>query len=92
MFYFVLFQSRSIPRWLSVWGLVAVVPYFVAGFLNVSGLTDSESAISSLMFSPMLIQEMVMAAWLIVKGFNPAAIADGALQAGGTLFKFAPQN
>ncbi len=77
MLYFVLFQARLLPRWISVWGLVAVIPYFAAAFLGVLGLTDSESAISSLMFFPMLIQEMVMAVWLIVKGFNPTAIVSG---------------
>lgn len=75
MLYSVLFQSRLIPRWISGWGLVAVVPYLAAAFLDVLGLTDPESASSSLMFFPMLIQEMVMAVWFIVKGFNSAAVA-----------------
>jgi len=73
MLYSVMFQSRLIPRWISGWGLVAVIPYLVAAFVDVLGLTNSESAISSLMFFPMLIQEMVMAVWFIVKGFNSAA-------------------
>jgi hypothetical protein len=74
MLYSVLFQSRLIPRWISGWGFVAVVPYFAAAFLNMLGLSDPESAISSIMFFPMLIQEMVMAVWFIVKGFSSSAV------------------
>lgn len=73
MFYSVLIQSRLIPRWISGWGLVAVVPSLVAVFLDMLGLTDANSEISSIMHFPMLIQEMVMAVWLIAKGFNSAA-------------------
>lgn len=31
MFYYVLYQSRLVPRWLSGLGLLAAVPYFVSG-------------------------------------------------------------
>ena len=61
-----------IPRWISIWGLAAVIPYLAAALLDVVGLTDPQSASSSIMFFPMSIQEMVMAVWLIVKGFDPS--------------------
>ena len=75
MFYIVLYQSKLIPRWISGWGLLAVVPYLAAGFSHVFGLTDSMATISTVMFVPMLLQEMVMAVWFIVKGFNSAVIS-----------------
>ena len=74
MLYSVLFQSRLIPRWISGWGLVAVVSYLVASLLGMLGLTGAKSAISIILFLPMLLQEMVMAVWLIVKGFNSPAV------------------
>jgi len=33
------------------------------------------STMNSVMNFPIFLQEMVMAVWLIVKGFNPSAIA-----------------
>ena len=75
MLYVVLYQSNLIPRWLSVWGLIAVVLHLaltgVAGLANIS----EPSLIQVAANAPILVQEMVMAVWLIVKGFNPSAIA-----------------
>jgi hypothetical protein len=75
MFYSVLYQSKLIPRWISGWGLIAAIPYLVAGFLFLFGLTNDKSALDSVLRLPLGLQEMVMAVWLIAKGFNPAAIA-----------------
>ena len=75
MFYTVLVQSRLVPRWISGWGLAAVIPYLAAEFLALFALLDPLSATASLLFVPMALQEMVLAVWLIVKGFNPSAIA-----------------
>jgi len=78
MFYAVLYQSRIVPRWLSVWGLAALILDLAAQFLALFGLLDPVSATASLLFIPIAVQEMVLAVWLIVKGFSPSALAAGA--------------
>jgi hypothetical protein len=75
MFYTVLYQSRLVPRWISVWGLAAVIPYVAAEALGLYALLDPVSATASLLYIPLAVQEMVLAVWLIVKGFSPAALA-----------------
>lgn len=75
MFYYVLYQARLIPRWISGWGLVAAVPFFAAGLLHLFGLTTTWSTIQIVLVLPIAPQEMVLAGWLIVKGFNPSEIA-----------------
>lgn len=74
MFYYVLYQARLIPRWLSGWGLIATLPYLAAGLLLMFGLTSHMSTIDAVLRLPLGIQEMVLAGWLIVKGFNPSAL------------------
>jgi hypothetical protein len=70
MFFWVLFRSRLIPRWLSLWGLVAAVPYITGGALGLVGAVDPWAAVVIVIDIPLAIQEMVLAVWLIVKGFD----------------------
>jgi Domain of unknown function (DUF4386) len=69
MFYFVLYQSRLVPRWLSTWGLVGAVLGIVPPLGGMFGLS------LGILVAPLALQEMVMAVWLIAKGFNSSAIA-----------------
>ena len=71
----VFYQSRLIPRWLSAWGLVAIVMVMVSGLLVMLGLIDGFSTPQLVLAAPIGVQEMVLAVWLIAKGFNPTAIA-----------------
>ncbi len=78
MFYAVLYQANLIPRWISVWGLIGVALHLVAtGLLGMFGLIGQLSTIQVVVALPIFFQEMVMAVWLIVKGFNASAIASG---------------
>lgn len=70
IFYLALFQSKLIPRWITLWGFLAVALNFTAGLLQLFGVTSSSSTLDTLLNLPLLFQEMVMAVWLIVKGFN----------------------
>ena len=70
MFYTLLYQSKLVPRWLSVWGFIAIILHLATGLLIVFGLQSEMSGINTAMNFPIFLQEMVMAVWLIVKGFN----------------------
>lgn len=75
MLYVVLYQSKLIPRWLSVWGLIAVVLNLaLTGLAGLANLSEP-SLIQVVATAPILVQEMVMAVWLIVKGFNSSVSA-----------------
>ena len=69
MIYWVFYRSKLIPRWLSIWGIVGGILYFAA---PIAGLFDLDLGFLML---PLALQEMVLALWLIIKGFNPNAIA-----------------
>lgn len=74
LFNYLLYRSGIVPRWLSAWGLLAALPYFSSGLLLAAGLIGSTSAILIGLNLPMAVQEMVLAIWLILKGFDPEAI------------------
>ncbi|MEI2647559.1 MAG: DUF4386 domain-containing protein [Dermatophilaceae bacterium] len=67
IFYWALFRARLVPRWLSVWGLVAVVPYLAYALAAPFGLDSA--TVQGLMDVPLGLQEMVLAGWLIARGF-----------------------
>ena len=74
MLYYLLLRSRLVSWWLSLWGLVAA-PLFLVASLSLLWTQDPNSTISSVLYAPMALQEMVLALWLILKGFNSTALA-----------------
>ncbi len=75
LYYSMFFRTRLVPRWLSVWGLVGITLTMVASALVLFRQTPSLPALQMLLSLPIAVQEMVLAVWLIVRGFNPSAIA-----------------
>ena len=70
--YLSFYRTRLIPRWLSIWGLIAVVFYMASSLLKFFHMDTGIGFYLEMVMAP---QEMVMAVWLIVKGFNPSSIA-----------------
>jgi hypothetical protein len=64
MMYYMLYKTNLIPAWLSLWGIVGALVYFGAPASVMFGANFEFFTI------PLCIQEMVMAVWLIAKGFN----------------------
>ena len=73
IFNYLLYQTKLVPRWLSGWGLIAIVPYLAAGLLAMFGIINALSPIYAILNLPLALQEMVLAVWLIVRGFNSSA-------------------
>ena len=67
--YTALFQSKLVPRWISVSGLIAAI-LMVASALLAMLEADLPDAVFALLWIPIAVQEMVMALWLIIKGFD----------------------
>ena len=70
--YLVFYRTRLIPRWLTVWGFIGVVCSLASALLSLFHVDTGYGLYLEMVLAP---QEMVMAVWLIVKGFNPSAIA-----------------
>jgi len=66
---YLLYRSKLVPRWLSGWGFVGALLLWVYYLLEPFSIN-----LLGILFIPIAVQEMVFAVWLIVKGFNPAAI------------------
>lgn len=71
------YRTRLIPRWLTVWGLIGVVPYLAYGLLHFFHLDTGYGFWLQMVLAP---QELVMGAWLVIAGFNQDAVKklDGA--------------
>ena len=75
MYYYVLYRSKLVPRFLSGWGFLGAALSIAAALLTISGLMIPFSTVFILLQLPIAVQEMVLAVWLIVKGFYPSAVA-----------------
>jgi len=64
MFYILFYQTRLIPRWLSLWGVIGAALYHLAGWTDLFGVD------MGVLIFPLALQEMVMAVWLLIKGFD----------------------
>lgn len=67
MFGALLYISKLVPRWLSVWGLIGAALYMAAPLARIFGLS------LDYLMAPLALQEMVLAVWLIAKGFSASA-------------------
>jgi hypothetical protein len=73
LYYAAFFRSRLIPRWLSGWGIAAIGLLATAGVLALFAGRPVTDYVP--LAAPIGVQEMVLAIWLIAKGFNPRATA-----------------
>jgi hypothetical protein len=71
VFYFMLYRTKLIPRFISVWGFIAALFVISTALLDIFGVN-----VESLEFLGvfMLLNEVFLGFWLIVKGFEPSAV------------------
>jgi len=77
-FYYLLYKSKLVPRFLSVWGLLAAVLLFTGAMLGIFslGMFSRMPLMKAMVYfaPPIALNELILSIWLIVKGFNPSAI------------------
>lgn len=67
---YVFFRTGFVPKPLAVLGLTGAVAIFTAGLLEMFGIVAQFTPAAGLLALPVATYEMVLAVWLIVKGFN----------------------
>ena len=66
IFYYLLYKSKLIPRWLSVWGVVASILLVIVNLLELAGIIP----MLEILYLPIVLNEVVLAIWLMFKGFE----------------------
>jgi hypothetical protein len=63
LFYYLLYRSDAVPRWLSLWGLITVFPCLAGTLFAVFGIT-----VPFFIYLPYAPFELVIGLWILVKG------------------------
>ena len=69
MYSVVFYQARLVPRWLSMWGIAAAPLIGTACLLSL--FSDDPVTGYAPLILPVAVWEMVLAVWLLVRGFTP---------------------
>ncbi len=67
-----LYRSRLVPAWLSLWGLAGGALVLARGVWELYG-AELSGVLQAVLTAPIGINEMVLAVWLIAKGFTAVA-------------------
>ena len=70
LLYYILFKGKLIPVWLSIWGIIGNALIMIASFLLLFELIEVISTEYGIMTIPLVLQEVVLAIWLIAKGLK----------------------
>ncbi|NOU86021.1 DUF4386 family protein [Paenibacillus sp. LMG 31460] len=69
LFCYLLYQSKLIPRLISIFGLIGYASLLTSALLEIFGYSPG-----MFLFLPGALFEIILPIWLIVKGFNSFAI------------------
>ena len=75
MYSSLLYTSKLVPRLIAGMGLTGAALVFLEALLAMFGVVSQVSVWGALLALPVTAFEMTLAVWLIVKGFNPSAVA-----------------
>jgi hypothetical protein len=77
VFYTMLYKTRLVPRFISVWGWIAAFFVIVTALMEMFGVSPG---IFEFLGVFMLLNELFLGVWLIVRGFDSSALTDGGMQ------------
>lgn len=71
IFYYLLYKTQLVPRYISIWGTIAIFALFTKTVLK---LFELSFPILDIMLILIITNEIFLAIWLMIKGFNLSAI------------------
>jgi len=74
MYSYIFYKSKLVPRFIPILGLTGSVLILLAAFLEIFGVIEQISAWGAILALPIFANEMILAVWLITKGFNVSVI------------------
>lgn len=67
IFYYLLFHSKIVPRFISIWGLIAAALILTWNLLELVGISVPAGLVLAL---PIILNEIFLGFWLIIRGFD----------------------
>jgi hypothetical protein len=75
MYSYIFYKSKLVPKFISILGMSGATMVFICAMLVMFGVIQQISVIGGILALPVAANEMILAVWLIVKGFDESAIA-----------------
>lgn len=74
LFYYQMYRAAFLPRFIAIWGLVAVALVFTLNVLPLVSPIEFPPSVAMVFALPIIANEVFLGIWLIVKGFRPPAL------------------
>ncbi|WP_409300676.1 DUF4386 domain-containing protein [Peribacillus sp. SCS-155] len=74
MYSYIFYKSRLVPRFIPILGMTGSVCIFLCSLFVMFGVFEQLSVWGGILAIPVAANEMILAVWLLVKGFNKSAI------------------
>jgi hypothetical protein len=74
MYSYIFYKSKLVPRFIPILGMTGSALIFLAALLEMFGVITQISIWGAILSLPIFANEMILAVWLIVKGFNESAL------------------
>src|SRR4051812_110951 len=75
MYSYIFYRSKLVPRFIPILGMTGATLVFICALLVMFGVFPQISFWGAIFAIPVAANEMILAVWLLVKGFNESAIA-----------------
>ncbi len=73
IFYFILYRTELIPRYISIWGFIAALLVAFFNMLMYTGI-DPGMVVNLILVLPIIANEFTVAIWLMARGVNTTAL------------------
>jgi hypothetical protein len=75
MYSYIFYKTKLVPRFISILGMTGAALVFICALLVMFDVIEQVSVWGGILALPVAANEMILAVWLIVKGFNPSVLA-----------------